>query len=371
MEICATVNHIRYRGDSGWTVVDFVDDTNLRFPGVGPMPDVYEGERLELTGEWTVHKTYGKQFSVAAYKAVTPSSADSIQKYLASGIVKGVGEATAKTLVKYFGEETLNIIENEPDKLQKIPGIGKVRAKMIHDSYMEKREVREIFMGLQDMGLSLNQANRLYGAGVVQRIKDNPYKLIEDVESIGFKTADKIAQNVGFEYDSPFRIKAGLRHTLNMARADGHTCVPHNGLIYRASQDVLGVELAAAEAVLEEMILSSEFIEKHFTLDRTMEGPDQTSSIEPDELKAMVDSIRHIEAALGSGEKVRSESELQNMDIARKSIIAARDIRKGEVFTEENLTVKRPGNGISPKRWFDVLGMEAKRDFMEDELIEL
>ncbi len=132
------------------------------------------------------------------------------------------------------------------------------------------------------------------------------------------------------------------------------------------SDHTMGIECPIAAVAL-----GAEFIEKHFTLDRTMEGPDQTSSIEPDELKAMVESIRHIEVALGTGEKVRSQSELRNMDIARKSIIAARDIKKGETFTEENLTVKRPGNGISPKKWFDVLGLTAKRDFMEDELIEL
>lgn len=267
MVIRATVNHIRFRGDSGWSVVDFVDDTNQRFVGVGVMPTAYEGERLELTGDWIVHKTYGRQFSVAAFSSAAPSSEEAVLKYLSSGLIKGVGESTAKTLIKHFGDNTLDIIENHPEKLQSVPGIGKVRSKMIHDSYMEKRSVQQVFMGLQEMGISLNQANRLYklyGAGVVQRVKDNPYKLIEDIDSIGFKTADRIAKNVGFEHDSPFRIKAGLRHVLLLARADGHTCIPYNALICRAAEDLLGVEIAQAESAAEDMILSRELVQKRF-----------------------------------------------------------------------------------------------------------
>ena len=117
--------------------------------------------------------------------------------------------------------------------------------------------------------------------------------------------------------------------------------------------------------------MGAEIIEKHFTLDRNMEGPDQSASLEPDELKEMVVSIRNIEAALGDGIKKPSESELKNKDIARKSIVAARDIKQGETFTYENLTIKRPGSGISPIKWFDVIGQTAKRDFSYDELIEL
>ena len=132
------------------------------------------------------------------------------------------------------------------------------------------------------------------------------------------------------------------------------------------SDHTQGIEVPIAAAALGATV-----IEKHFTLDRSMEGPDHKASLEPHELKAMVDGIRHIEAALGSGEKTASPSEEKNRPIARKSIIARRAIRKGEELTEENLTVKRPGSGISPMRWFEVLGTRAVRDFEEDELIEL
>lgn len=125
------------------------------------------------------------------------------------------------------------------------------------------------------------------------------------------------------------------------------------------------------EVPIAAVALGATVIEKHFTLDRNMEGPDHKASLEPNELKAMVDSIRHIELALGNGMKQPAESEKKNMAVARKSIIASIDIKAGDIFTEENLTVKRPGDGISPMRWFDIIGKPAPRDFEEDELIEL
>ncbi|MGF7400331.1 N-acetylneuraminate synthase [Thermoanaerobacterium thermosaccharolyticum] len=132
------------------------------------------------------------------------------------------------------------------------------------------------------------------------------------------------------------------------------------------SDHTKGIEIPIAAVAMGATV-----IEKHFTLDRNMEGPDHKASLEPDELKAMVQAIRNVESALGDGIKRPTESEIKNIAIARKSIIAKRDIKKGEIFTEENITVKRPGNGISPMKWFEVLGKTAVRDFKEDELIEL
>ncbi|MDE4542536.1 N-acetylneuraminate synthase [Thermoanaerobacterium sp. R66] len=132
------------------------------------------------------------------------------------------------------------------------------------------------------------------------------------------------------------------------------------------SDHTKGIEIPIAAVAMGATV-----IEKHFTLDRNMEGPDHKASLEPDELKAMVQAIRNVESALGDGIKRPTESEIKNIEIARKSIIAKRDIKKGEIFTEENITVKRPGNGISPMKWFEILGKTAVRDFKEDELIEL
>jgi N,N'-diacetyllegionaminate synthase len=159
------------------------------------------------------------------------------------------------------------------------------------------------------------------------------------------------------EYPTPYE-DVNLNAMLTMKK--------HFELPVGYSDHTRGIEISLAAAAM-----GAEVIEKHFTLDRNMEGPDHKASLEPGELKTMVACIRNIEKALGNGEKVPSPSEIKNKDIARKSIIAKCNICKGELFTEQNITIKRPGNGISPMKWFDVLGTRATRDFEEDELIEV
>mgnify|MGYP000922732255 FL=1 len=180
---------------------------------------------------------------------------------------------------------------------------------------------------------------------------------LQVLEQGGVKRSDIIVLHCNTEYPTPMadvnlRAMADLRRSL--------------GVEVGYSDHTKGIEVPIAAVALGATV-----IEKHFTLDKTMEGPDHKASLEPDELKAMVDAIRNIEQALGDGHKHVSPSERKNMDIARKSIVAARDIRKGEVLTEENITTKRPGNGISPMRWDSVIGTTAIRDFGYDELIEM
>lgn len=270
MQIKATVSRIRFKGDSGWTVIDFVDETNLRFIGVGIMPSAYEGEKLLLEGNWTVHRVYGKQFSVSGYESVAPDSTEAVLRYLSSGLIKGVGLQTAKAIVDKFGVESLDVIEHNPSRLEQISGIGIIRAQMIHESFMEKRSLQDIFIGMQELGFTVNQAAKiykLYGENCVQMIKDNPFRLIADVDYIGFKTADKIAQNAGFDHDSPFRIKAGIRHALNEAAADGNTCLPKEELVRKAAESILNVDILPVEVQLEDMIVSGDIVEKSFEND--------------------------------------------------------------------------------------------------------
>ncbi len=265
MIIVATVSNIRFRGDSGWAVVDFVDETNMKFVGVGSLPAAYEGEKLELTGEWTVHRIYGKQFNITSCKHVPVSGADAILKFLSGGFVKGVGLPTAKAIVGMFGDRSLEVIEKEPSRLEKIPGIGMVKSKMIHDSYMEKNGIKNVYVGLTALGFSVNQAvkiYRLYGDECLRLIRENPYRLIKDVDRIGFATADKIAMNAGFEHDSPFRIRAGILYTLGELRADGNTCYPKDILAMKAANEVLGVGLVPVEEMMEAMIVEGELVEK-------------------------------------------------------------------------------------------------------------
>lgn len=180
---------------------------------------------------------------------------------------------------------------------------------------------------------------------------------LQVLEQGGVKRSDIIVLHCNTEYPTPMA-DVNLRAMDDLRRS--------LGVEVGYSDHTKGIEVPIAAVVLGATV-----IEKHFTLDKTMEGPDHKASLEPDELKAMVDAIRNIEQALGDGHKHVSPSERKNMDIARKSIVAARDIRKGEVLTEENITTKRPGNGISPMRWDSVIGTTAIRDFGYDELIEI
>lgn len=180
---------------------------------------------------------------------------------------------------------------------------------------------------------------------------------LQVLEQGGIKRSDIIVLHCNTEYPTPMA-DVNLRAMDDLRRS--------LGVEVGYSDHTKGIEVPIAAVALGATV-----IEKHFTLDKTMEGPDHKASLEPDELKAMVDSIRNIEQALGDGHKHVSPSERKNMDIARKSIVAARDIRKGEVLTEENITTKRPGNGISPMRWDSVIGTTAIRDFGYDELIEI
>lgn len=180
---------------------------------------------------------------------------------------------------------------------------------------------------------------------------------LQVLEQGGVKRSDVIVLHCNTEYPTPM-CDVNLRAMDDLRRS--------LGVEVGYSDHTKGIEVPIAAVALGATV-----IEKHFTLDKTMEGPDHKASLEPDELKAMVDAIRNIEQALGDGHKHVSPSERKNMDIARKSIVAARDIRKGEVLTEENITTKRPGNGISPMRWDSVIGTTAIRDFGYDELIEM
>lgn len=180
---------------------------------------------------------------------------------------------------------------------------------------------------------------------------------LQVLEQGGVKRSDVIVLHCNTEYPTPM-CDVNLRAMDDLRRS--------LGVEVGYSDHTKGIEVPIAAVAL-----GARVIEKHFTLDKTMEGPDHKASLEPDELKAMVDAIRNIEQALGDGHKHVSPSERKNMDIARKSIVASRDIRKGEVLTEENITTKRPGNGISPMRWDSVIGTTAIRDFGYDELIEI
>lgn len=223
--------------DTGYTVIKFREN-NIIHTAVGVLPHVKEGQNLKITGSWVNHSQFGKQFKVEECEEILPTSKDGIEKYLSSGIIQGIGPVTAKKIVNKFGEDTLNILDNNIERLKEIEGIGKKKLETIIESYREQRELKNITIFLQTHGLSVNQCLKIYkkyGASSVDTVKNNPYILCDEISGIGFKTSDKIARSLGIEIDSPFRIQSGIRYVINEFCDNGHTFMPKDELIKEAS----------------------------------------------------------------------------------------------------------------------------------------
>ncbi len=265
MQIKGTVKNIIFRSDdTGFTVLELIDDDGGEITAVGPLAAAAVGEGIEVTGEWSEHRSYGMQFKATGCVTLAPATLGALTAYLSCGIIKGIGPETAKNIVATFGMDTISVLEEQPERLTEVYGIGRVRAAAIAASYMAQKDMRDVMIGLQEYGITVNQAMKLYkiyGPHCLERLKENPYRLIDDVEGIGFKTADKIALNGGFEPDSPFRIRAGLRYTLQWACREGHTYLPREKLIQVAA-DILGSDIAPAERELDELIINESVVYK-------------------------------------------------------------------------------------------------------------
>ncbi len=262
-EISGIVKTVIFRNEeNGYTVLELTDADGDEITAVGPLPLANVGERIEISGTWADHPTYGRQFKAASSRTLAPATLTTLVSYLGSGLIRGVGESTAREIVNTFGMETLSVLENAPERLREVPGIGKFRAAKIAESYNTQRDMKDIMLALQEFGVTVSQAMKLYkayGKLCLAKIKENPYRLIDDIEGIGFITADKIAQNAGVEADSAFRLKAGLKYTLQWAQQEGHTFLPRDILVrIAASERVLGVEARPVEDALDALIISGE-----------------------------------------------------------------------------------------------------------------
>jgi exodeoxyribonuclease V alpha subunit len=222
---------------------------------VGNLPAVNPGETLRLHGRWTVHKKYGEQFQVDRFETVTPSTLLGIERYLGSGLIKGIGPVFAKRLVEAFALDTLAVIDAQPDRLREVEGIGPVRHERICRAWHEQREIRQVMLFLQEHGVSPAYAVKIfkqYGQDSIAVVKDDPYRLAQDIYGIGFKTADGIAQKLGVPKDSPGRAQAGVVHALNELTEAGHLFYPRPGLVEECA-GMLEVEAPAVEAALQSL----------------------------------------------------------------------------------------------------------------------
>ena len=250
-----------FRNDENGYTVLVVKAGKSRVSAVGVMPPISAGEKLRITGDWTEHPVYGRQIKVQSIEIEKPTTLSGIEKYLSSGMIRGVGPATAKLLIRAFGEKTLDVLYSEPDRLLEVPGIGEKRAQMIVESYAEQAQQREAMVFLQSYGVTPALAVKIYkryGENVRQVISRNPYRLVEDVEGIGFKTADRIAASLGIEPDSEYRLGAGVKFALSEATAvAGHCYLPRPELALSA-QRMLGNDPDLIERTIDSLILSHE-----------------------------------------------------------------------------------------------------------------
>ena len=259
------VDHIVFRNeDNGWTVAAIkLSGSKGTLSAVGIMPFLSDGERVNLEGELTDHRTYGRQIRVEKYETVRPTSKSGIEKYLASGLIKGVRKATAKQIVDHFGKSTLDVLETAPERLEEIPGIGKKRAAMIAKSFHEHNGMRGIMMVLQEYGLSATLAMKVYrafGDTTEQVLRSNPYRLVDEISGVGFRTADDIAMRMGFGRDSQFRLRSGIKFALSEAAAgSGHVYLPSEILVRQACR-LLNAERALVENQLRGLLVEDQLI---------------------------------------------------------------------------------------------------------------
>ncbi|MEF2586577.1 MAG: ATP-dependent RecD-like DNA helicase [Butyrivibrio sp.] len=236
---------------------DYADDIDEEMVCVGTLHLINAGEYVVFNGDFTVHQTYGLQFKVTSYEESRPEDMDSIERYLGSGAIKGVGPALAARIVRHFKMDTFHVIEETPEELSQVKGISNRMAMEIADQVAEKKGMRNAMLFLGKLGIGMNLAVKIYkeyGEKVYEIIENNPYKLADDMEGVGFKIADEIARNSGMELDSPFRIKSGILYALSAAVSAGHTYYPMDALIEEAGR-LLGVFIAKPEEILTDLMI--------------------------------------------------------------------------------------------------------------------
>ncbi len=266
-KIMAIVEDIVFRNDSnGWTVASIKPDGGKKTSAVGVMPFLAAGERAVFEGEFVEHKDYGEQIKVESYEVVMPEKKSDIEKYLASGIVKGIGPATARLIVKKFGGEALDIMESHPERLAEIPGIGPNRARTIGESFALNIGMRNTMVFLQGLGIAAGTATKVaskFGEMTEVVVRNNPYRLADEVEGVGFKTADRIALSLGFTPESRVRLLSGIRYVLNEATLGaGHVYLPYSKLMAEATRildaDEDPVYNALAELIVDQQVITQE-----------------------------------------------------------------------------------------------------------------
>lgn len=260
------IDHVIFRNeDNGYTVMVLKGmEEERELTCVGTFPAITQGAAIEASGNYTTHPVYGKQFQIASYVEKMPEDALAMERYLGSGAIKGIGAALAARIVRRFGDDTMRIVEEEPERLAEIKGISEKKAMEIAEQMTEKADMRRAMIFLQKYGISLKLGAKIYqkyGQTVYGVLQENPYRLAEDISGVGFRIADEIASRIGIHTDSDYRIRSGMLYTLLQASGEGHIYLPKEELFSRAS-GLLGVDSSYMEKHLMDMIVDRKLILK-------------------------------------------------------------------------------------------------------------
>lgn len=263
-KVTGYVEHIVFRNEENGYTVFHLENEDGEVTCVGNLNFITEGEMLELEGEYVNHSVYGNQLKVSAYCVKEPEDLVSIERYLGSGAIKGIGQTMASRIVKKFREDTFRIIEEEPERLAEIKGISERKAMEIASQMEEKKDMRKSMIYLQKYGISTKLAAKIYqryGMKVHQVLEENPYRLADDIEGVGFRTADEIAARIGIHTDSDYRIRSGLFYVLQQAVAEGHIYLPEE-LLLRRAKVLLGIEIEDIEKYIMDLCMERKTVMK-------------------------------------------------------------------------------------------------------------
>ena len=263
-KVTGYVEHIVFRNEENGYTVFHLENEDGEVTCVGNLNFITEGEMLELEGEYVNHSVYGNQLKVSAYRVKEPEDLVSIERYLGSGAIKGIGQTMASRIVKKFREDTFRIIEEEPERLAEIKGISERKAMEIASQMEEKKDMRKSMIYLQKYGISTKLAAKIYqryGMKVHQILEENPYRLADDIEGVGFRTADEIAARIGIHTDSDYRIRSGLFYILQQAVAEGHIYLPEE-LLLRRAKVLLGIEIEDIEKYIMDLCMERKTVMK-------------------------------------------------------------------------------------------------------------
>lgn len=362
MEIQGIVEDIIFRNESNGYTVGKLYTTEGSVTFVGTAPFIYKDEPVQLIGEWIYHNKFGEQFQFSSMKTITPTTTKGIENYLSSGLIPHIGPKTAKKIVDRFGEFSLEVIQYQPDKLLEIEGIGDKKLKKIMEAYDDQREMRDIMVSLSEYGISINQGMKIYkvyGNNSLNVIRENPYRLSEDVYGMGFRTADDIASKIGLTKDSPYRIEAGLKYVMMSAAGEGHCFLPKEELFKKTNS-----LLQSGEEGIEDG-LKSLLLRKNFHMQKRKEDeiiyymPYHTA--ENNVAKAL------IELSLGEREEISLDIDkgIEKIQVSQSINFGIKQKSAIKCALENGVTVITGGPGTGKTTIINAIIQLAERDGLE------